>query len=114
MPRRDAGRSRLARLPGEKSPAHDLAGHPHHEMRAVLRRAPEENARGRQVMALHPQVAALLERAAKSPLPQYYDVPPAVARRLFRDTRRALTPEPPAVETAVPVPRPPPPRPLPG
>ncbi len=51
-------------------------------------------------MALHPQVAALLERAAKSPLPQYYDVPPAVARRLYRDTRGALTPDPPAVESS--------------
>ena len=48
---------------------------------------------------LHPQVAALLERAAKSPLPAYYDVPPAVARRLYRDTRGALTPDPPAVES---------------
>jgi acetyl esterase len=50
--------------------------------------------------AVHPQVAALLERAAKSPLPAYYDVPPAVARRLYRDTRGALTPDPPAVESA--------------
>jgi acetyl esterase len=49
--------------------------------------------------ALHPQVAALLERASKSPLPAYYDVPPAVARRLYRDTRGALTPDPPAVES---------------
>ena len=30
---------------------------------------------------LHPQVAALLERAAQSPLPPYHEVPPAVARR---------------------------------
>ncbi|HTP61717.1 MAG TPA: alpha/beta hydrolase [Burkholderiales bacterium] len=49
--------------------------------------------------APHPQVAALLERAAKSPLPAYYDVPPAVARRLYRDVRGALTPDPPAVES---------------
>ncbi|HTQ77738.1 MAG TPA: alpha/beta hydrolase [Burkholderiales bacterium] len=48
---------------------------------------------------LHPQVAALLERAKKSPLPPYYEVPPAVARRLYRDTRGALTPDPPAVES---------------
>ena len=51
-------------------------------------------------MALHPQVAALLERAAKSPLPPYYDVPAAVARRLYRDTRGPLTPDPPAVESS--------------
>jgi acetyl esterase len=50
-------------------------------------------------VALHPQLVALLERAAKSPLPAYYDVPPAVARRLYRDTRGALTPDPPAVES---------------
>ena len=50
-------------------------------------------------MALHPQVAALLERAAKSPLPPYYEVPAPVARRLYRDTRGALTPDAPAVES---------------
>jgi acetyl esterase len=49
-------------------------------------------------MALHPQLVALLERAAKSLLPAYFDVPPAVARRLYRDTRGALTPDPPAIE----------------
>jgi acetyl esterase len=48
---------------------------------------------------LHPQLSALLERAAKSPLPAYCDVPPAVARRLYRDTRGALTPDPPEVES---------------
>jgi len=50
-------------------------------------------------MALHPQVAALLERAAQSQLPPYYEVPAPVARRLYRDTRGALTPEPPVVES---------------
>lgn len=49
--------------------------------------------------ALHPQLVALLERAAKSPLPPYYEVPAPVARRLYRDTRGALTPDPPAVES---------------
>ena len=49
---------------------------------------------------LHPQVAALLERAAKSPLPPYCDVLPAVARRLYRDTRGPLAPDAPAVESA--------------
>jgi acetyl esterase len=48
---------------------------------------------------LHPQVAALLERAAQSPLPPYHDVPPAVARRFYRDTRAPLTPDPPPVES---------------
>jgi acetyl esterase len=48
---------------------------------------------------LHPQLVALLERAAKSPLPAYYEVPAAVARRLYRDTRGPLTPDPPAVES---------------
>jgi len=50
-------------------------------------------------MSLHPQVAALLERAAASLLPPYYEVPAAVARRLYRDTRAALTPDPQAVES---------------
>jgi len=49
---------------------------------------------------VHPQVAALLERAARSPLPPYYEVPAAVARRLYRDIRGALTPDPPAVDAA--------------
>ncbi|MFY9314333.1 MAG: alpha/beta hydrolase [Burkholderiales bacterium] len=49
--------------------------------------------------AVHPQVAAVLERVAKSALPPYYEVPAAVARRLYRDTRGALSPDPPAVES---------------
>ena len=48
---------------------------------------------------LHPQLVALLERAASSPLPPYHDVPPAVARRFYRDTRAPLTPDPPPVES---------------
>jgi acetyl esterase len=48
----------------------------------------------------HPQVQALLERAAKSPLPPYYDVPPHVSRRLYRDTRAAVSPLPPKVAEA--------------
>ena len=48
---------------------------------------------------LHPQLVVLLERAAQSPLPPYHDVPPAVARRFYRDTRGPLTPDPPAVES---------------
>lgn len=35
-------------------------------------------------MAVHPQVASLLERMARSPLPKYYTVPPFVARRIYR------------------------------
>ena len=50
-------------------------------------------------MNVHPQVAALLERVARSPLPPYYEVPPAVARRIYRDSRAPLTPDPPAVES---------------
>ncbi len=46
-------------------------------------------------MAVHPQVAVLLERVARSPLPPYHDVPPAVARRLYHDTRSITSPRPP-------------------
>ena len=46
-------------------------------------------------MSLHPQVAALLERVARSPLPPYHSVPAFVARRIYRDTRSALAPRPP-------------------
>lgn len=48
-------------------------------------------------MTLHPQVAALLERAARSPLPPYHTVPAFVARRIYRDTRAVLAPRPPEV-----------------
>lgn len=48
-------------------------------------------------MRLHPQVAALLERAAQSPLPPYYEVPAHIARRIYRDTRSALAPKAPEV-----------------
>jgi acetyl esterase len=48
-------------------------------------------------MSLHPQVAAFLERAARSPLPPYYTVPPFVARRIYHDTRGAVSPRPPEV-----------------
>ena len=46
-------------------------------------------------MNVHPQVAALLERVARSPLPPYHAVPPVVARRIYRDTRAVLTPKAP-------------------
>jgi acetyl esterase len=48
-------------------------------------------------MSVHPQVAALLERVARSPLPPYHAVPPFVARRIYRDTRAALSPKAPEV-----------------
>jgi acetyl esterase len=48
-------------------------------------------------VSLHPQVAQLLERAAKSPLPPYYEVPAHIARRIYRDTRAALSPQAPDV-----------------
>ena len=48
-------------------------------------------------MNLHPQVAVLLERVARSPLPPYHTVPPFVARRIYRDTRSVLAPKPPQI-----------------
>lgn len=49
---------------------------------------------------VHPQVAALLERAARSALPPYHAVPPFVARRIYRDTRAVLAPAAPEVAQA--------------
>jgi acetyl esterase len=46
---------------------------------------------------VHPQVAELLLRAARSPLPPYHTVSPFVARRIYRDTRSALAPKAPDV-----------------
>jgi acetyl esterase len=48
-------------------------------------------------LSLDPQVRALLDRAARSPLPAYHTVPPFVARRIYCDTRAALAPEAPAL-----------------
>ncbi|HYD58595.1 MAG TPA: alpha/beta hydrolase [Burkholderiales bacterium] len=50
--------------------------------------------------APHPQVAQLLYRAARSPLPPYHAVQPFVARRIYRDTRAALSPKPEEVSEA--------------
>jgi acetyl esterase len=50
--------------------------------------------------ALHPQVAALLERAARSPLPPQHTVTPFVARRIYREVRGVLSPKPPEVAQA--------------
>jgi acetyl esterase len=51
-------------------------------------------------MPLHPQVAELLLRAARSPLPPYHTVSAPVARRIYRDTRAVLAPKPPEVAEA--------------
>jgi acetyl esterase len=51
-------------------------------------------------VSLHPQVTQLLERAAKSPLPPYFEVPAHIARRIYRDTRAVLSPRPPEVAEA--------------
>ena len=48
----------------------------------------------------HPQVVAVLERAARSGLPLYSEVSPFVARRIYRDTRGALSLAPPPVAEA--------------
>jgi len=49
-------------------------------------------------MSLHPQVAALLERVARSLLPPYRTVPAFVGWRIYRDTRSALAPQAPVAE----------------
>jgi acetyl esterase len=48
-------------------------------------------------MSLNPQIAGILERVARSPLPPYHTVPAHVARRIYRDTRSALAPKAPEV-----------------
>jgi acetyl esterase len=48
-------------------------------------------------MSLHPQIATLLERVARSPLPQYHTVSAQVARRIYHDTRSVLAPKAPEV-----------------
>jgi acetyl esterase len=45
----------------------------------------------------HPQVKAVLERVARSPLPPYHTVSAFVARRIYHDTRAALAPKAPAL-----------------
>src|SRR6267142_5396264 len=96
LSRRDVGRSGLAGVRRQDPAADEAPGDAHHEMRAVLRRAAEEDAR-RRPMSLHPQVRALLDRVARSPLPPYHTVSAFVARRIYRDTRAVLAPKPPEV-----------------
>ena len=43
-------------------------------------------------MSVHPQVAVLLERVARSPVPPYHALPPMVARRVYHDTRSITSP----------------------
>ena len=49
---------------------------------------------------LHPQVAQLLERIARSALPLYHTLPAHVARRVYHDTRAVLAPPAPEVAEA--------------
>jgi acetyl esterase len=47
---------------------------------------------------LHPQVAALLEAAARSPLPTLDKVPALAARRMYSDRCRLVAPQPPETQ----------------
>ena len=49
-------------------------------------------------MPVDPQMQAVIERAAKSGLPPYYSVGAVEARRLYKETRAALSPPVPEVE----------------
>ena len=51
-------------------------------------------------MSLHPQIQAILERVARSPLPAYHTVSAHVARRIYRDTRSVLAPPVPPIAEA--------------
>lgn len=52
-------------------------------------------------MPVHPQVAALLEAAARSPLPTLDKVPPFVARRLYSERCKTVMPKPPEAHTRI-------------
>src|SRR5207237_7951763 len=95
MPRRHVRRSGVDRLPRQDAPVPRDAGDAHHEMRAVLPRALQANAR--REMSLHPQIPTILERVARSPLPAYHTVSAHIARRIYRDTRAVLSPKPPEI-----------------
>ena len=64
VPRRHAGRPGLEEVPREVAPADGVAGEPHHEVRAVLRRAPEEDARSGQVTRSPPGRRSCSKRRA--------------------------------------------------
>jgi hypothetical protein len=57
-----------------------------------LRGAPQEDAGSSEVKP-HPQVAALLEAAARSPLPTLDKVPPFIARRLYAERCKVVAPK---------------------
>jgi len=48
-------------------------------------------------MAVDPQVAFVLDLVVKSGRPAYHTLSPKEARQLFRETRPASTPQPPAI-----------------
>ena len=48
-------------------------------------------------MAIDPQMRAVIERANNSGLPPYYQVSAAEARRLYKETRGALSPAVPEI-----------------
>src|ERR1051325_7668674 len=50
-------------------------------------------------MAVDPQVAFVLDLVIKSGRPAYHTLSPKEARQLFRETRPASTPQPPAIGT---------------
>src|SRR5512145_2400371 len=100
MPRRDAGRPGVASVPRQDPPLDGDAGDAHHEMRSLLRRSPEKDARSCQVaMPVHPQVALLLEAVAQSPLPTLDKVPAFAARRLYKERCSKVAPKPPEAHT---------------
>jgi acetyl esterase len=67
-------------------------------MRALFPGSPEENARRGEVRP-HPQVAALLEAAARSSLPTLDKVSPLAARRLYAERCKTVAPQPPQAKT---------------
>src|SRR5947207_5603411 len=58
---------------------------------------PRAIARRRVAMALDPQAQAVLDLVIKSGRPAYHTLSPKEARQLFRETRPASTPTPPAI-----------------
>ena len=50
-------------------------------------------------MPVDPQMQAVIERVAKSGLPPYFSLSAVEARRLYKETRAALSPPVPEVET---------------
>ena len=94
--RGDRKEEAVAAVPGERDGGEELG----HGAPTIMIAAPLFHGGAQEsVMALDPQVQAVIDLVIKSGRPAYHQLSPKDARQLFRDTRPAATPTPPEIGT---------------